>query len=51
MNNSALEFALRAAIAIARHPATQTFAKHILRAATAQLIRSVRNRSRKGANL
>jgi hypothetical protein len=51
MNNSALEFALKAAIAIARHPATQKFAKHLLRQATAQLIRTVRNGSRRAKHL
>lgn len=51
MNNSALEFALKAAIAIARHPATQAFAKHMLRAATVQLVRTVRNGTRRAKNL
>lgn len=45
MVNSALQFALRSLIVIAKHPATQTYAKHLLRAGTAQLVRTVRSRT------
>lgn len=49
MSNS--EIALRILLKLARHPATQAFAKHVARQATAALIRTVRNRSKRGAYL
>lgn len=45
---SNLEIALRVVVKLAQHPATQAFAKHVARQATAALIREVRNRSRRG---
>lgn len=51
MANTAIQFATRAVITLMRHPATQTYAKHLLRSATAQLIRHIRNGTRASKNL
>lgn len=45
---SALEQAIRIILVLARNPTVQSAAKHVLRTATAELIRQVRHRSRAG---
>lgn len=46
MAATALQFATRAVITLMRHPATQAYAKHLLRSATAELVRHIRNGTR-----
>lgn len=45
MINSALQFAGGAILALLKHPATGVFARQLVRAGTAQLVRSVRSRT------